>query len=497
VRLRGIHVPGAAVYPPAFAAAVLINQFTSSSAPVEALVRPLAVVVLGCLAVQAIVTLVLGSADRAGYVCAVAVGLILGITGLTLLLVAGLAVFVVLAIRDRRAPDRLPWRQATGFLNVVGIVVLGLAIAAAIGAGAFVPATADSRPAARGSAVPGSPDIYLILLDGYPRADTLAKTFGYDNGPFLRSMESMGFDVATNSHSNYDMTVLTLASMLNAAQMPTLVPSPPAEIFEQFRVATRLINRASAVDGLRQAGYEIVTVPSEYQEAALFTADRVLESGNLTSFETNFLSSGNMPQLFGALERSLVPEEHRARIANEFDTLERLAAERSAVPKFVFAHILAPHMPITFTSDGGPAEPLPCFPNACSLFDLGDRYGDALLPAERDQIEYLNTAVEKVVRTIQARSATPPVIVIFSDHGVRNHEADQAETLRSIFLAATPGHTDVFPDDVTPVNVLPRLLEAYTAIRLPLATEESYWVDIRQVLESGPLNLQRVVVPPD
>jgi hypothetical protein len=89
VRLRGIHVPGAAVYPPAFAAAVLINQFTSSSAPVEALVRPLAVVVLGCLAVQAIVTLVLGSADRAGYVCAVAVGLILGITGLTLLLSPG------------------------------------------------------------------------------------------------------------------------------------------------------------------------------------------------------------------------------------------------------------------------------------------------------------------------------------------------------------------------------------------------------------------------
>jgi hypothetical protein len=454
------------------------------------------VVVLVCLAFQAIVALMLRSGDRAAYVCAIAVSLILGITVLTLLLLAGLAVLVVIAVRERRPVERLPWRSATTFLNVVATVVLGVTIAGTASAGGLTPATADSRAVARGSAQPGSPDIYLILLDGYPRADSLAKLFGFDNTPFLDAMGSLGFDVATNSHSNYDMTVLTLASMLNAAQLPALVPSPPAEVYEQFRVATRLINRASAVDGLRQAGYEIVTVPSEYQEAALFSADRVLDSGNLTSFEVNFLSSGNMPQFFGGLERSLAPDQHRARIANEFDTIERLAAERGGPPKLVFAHILAPHMPVVFTADGSPAEPLPCFPSSCSLFDLGDRYGDALLPAERGQIEYLNTAVEEVVRRIQARSATPPVIVIFSDHGVRNHEADREETLRSLFLASTPGRSGVFPDDVTLVNVLPRLLEAYTAIRLPYATEESYWVDIRRVLESGLLNLQRVVVPP-
>jgi hypothetical protein len=310
-------------------------------------------------------------------------------------------------------------------------------------------------------------------------------------------MASLGFEVASDSHSNYDMTVLTLASMLNAGQLPSLVPSPPRDVYEQFRTLTRLINRASAVDGLRLAGYEIVTIPSEYQEAALFTADRVIDDGTLTSFEINLLSSGNIPQLIGGLERTWLPGQHRARIAETFDALEALAAERSATPKFVFAHILSPHMPIAYAEDGGPAEPLPCYPNSCSLFDLGDRYGDALLGPERDQIEALNGAVERTVRQIQARSATPPVIVLFSDHGMRNHEADRDEMLRSLFLASTPGHPGLFPDDVTPVNVLPRLLEAYTPVRLPYATEESYWVDIRNVLESGLLNLQVQEVPPD
>ena len=38
----------------------------------------------------------------------------------------------------------------------------------------------------------GLPNVYLLLLDGYPRTDTLATTYGFDNSEFERAIERPG-----------------------------------------------------------------------------------------------------------------------------------------------------------------------------------------------------------------------------------------------------------------------------------------------------------------
>jgi hypothetical protein len=43
------------------------------------------------------------------------------------------------------------------------------------------------------------PDIYLVLLDAYPRSDTLASDFSIDNGPFPTDALD-GLDLSANSH---------------------------------------------------------------------------------------------------------------------------------------------------------------------------------------------------------------------------------------------------------------------------------------------------------
>ena len=42
----------------------------------------------------------------------------------------------------------------------------------------------------------GSPDMYVILLDGYPRADVLDYAFDIDNSAFLDALAERGFTVA-------------------------------------------------------------------------------------------------------------------------------------------------------------------------------------------------------------------------------------------------------------------------------------------------------------
>ena len=50
------------------------------------------------------------------------------------------------------------------------------------------------------------PDIYYIILDGYPRADILKSTFELDNSEFISWLEREGFYVAACSQSNYSYT---------------------------------------------------------------------------------------------------------------------------------------------------------------------------------------------------------------------------------------------------------------------------------------------------
>src|SRR5690606_4975773 len=64
-----------------------------------------------------------------------------------------------------------------------------------------------------------TPDIALIILDGYARQDVLESMYGYDNQPFLDHLRDSGFDVADASVANYSITHLSLAALLNMSYM--------------------------------------------------------------------------------------------------------------------------------------------------------------------------------------------------------------------------------------------------------------------------------------
>src|SRR6185503_4033741 len=131
---------------------------------------------------------------------------------------------------------------------------------------------ASSRPGAARAEVPGTlPDIVVLLVDAYPRADSLAEQFGMDNSPFVAALTSRGLRVAAHSHSNYTATWASLSSMFYGRyveEIPDLNP-PPTDPAEQYRRVMLALGEAPVLDGLRAKGYEIVTVPSPFDSAEL------------------------------------------------------------------------------------------------------------------------------------------------------------------------------------------------------------------------------------
>src|SRR4029078_1418472 len=87
------------------------------------------------------------------------------------------------------------------------------------------------------------------------------------------------------------------------------------------------------------------------------------------------------------------------------------------------------------------------------------------------QVNYLNTRVLQMVDRILAASAKPPVVVLLADHGsgmgmnwddVAHSDLDERSA--NLFAALTPGRRNVFPDDISLVNVFGTLFGAYYGV---------------------------------
>src|SRR5438477_2808524 len=64
------------------------------------------------------------------------------------------------------------------------------------------------------------PDIYFILADEFAGNDELKNIFQYDNSAFENELKEKDFRVIGHSHSNYNLTPFSLASILNMRYLP-------------------------------------------------------------------------------------------------------------------------------------------------------------------------------------------------------------------------------------------------------------------------------------
>lgn len=292
------------------------------------------------------------------------------------------------------------------------------------------------------------PDIYYIILDGYGRSDTLGEVYHYDNADFLEALESMGFVVGRCSQSNYAQTDLSLASSTNLQYLDALGDSfrPGTD----NRLPLRSLIRSSAVRrSLESIGYQTVAFDTGYPFINLEDADRYLSpdlGAGVSGFELMFLRSTAglvaldstrwMPRLL-ASELQRPDSDHRQRVVFAFDQLERLPAVPG--PKYVYAHIVAPHDPYVFNAEGDPVDP----PAAGSEPAV-------IQQAYADQARFVSRRTVEMLRVLLGSSDVPPVIILQGDHGPGDvSHAGRMGILNAYYF---PEAEEVIYPSITPVN---------------------------------------------
>jgi hypothetical protein len=486
-------------HPMLLAAAIVVNAWIDAAVSPYAAFRPLAVAILIALALTGLGALITRSWQLGGIVATAVIAvlwskqLIEAATGIIgragpligvvwiLLIVAAVGLVAYLVVRRGRRPsiDRL-----TRLLNQAASLLLLAAFAFGLVSGKLPALVADFRQGisletwvaeAGGADTPTSPDVYAILFDGYPRADVLEYAFDIDNSEFVASLEERGFTVSEAAHSDYLWTHVSVPSALNLAYVEQIPPMVDVIEGRAPRQPTlrHTISDNVAFETARGAGYTPIAVGAGFEEVAPRQADVYVDSGNLNEFEISLLTSTFAANVVNAVAPDFGSGQWRERIQANLDVLPEIAATRGRPPALVYAHIPAPHQPVVLGDDGAPVVvPLDDHWFADSPSERGqdpaefaDRY--------RAQLPYLNQRILETIDGITAASETPPVIVLFADHGsasvvdwnvTQPEEADPARLLERtgiLFAALTPERDGVYPEDVSPVDLFRLLFDAY------------------------------------
>ena len=336
------------------------------------------------------------------------------------------------------------------------------------------------------------PDVYYIVLDGYTSSSSLKKFLNYDNQEFVSYLTNKGFNVNHKSYSNYENTDPSMISTLNMRYVYD-------EDTQEFHVPEKMYTENVVMQNFKSAGYKIVTLP-----APLLNLSNVMGSSQLFDLElckrNQYIDSELLSMtmktsiLVLAVEKW---EEHKLREATlcNFSELPK-QHQKFDKPIFVYAHMLIPHPPYLFGSEGEPVSSVR--PEGLESWENKEGY--------INEVKFANKKIKQVVDELLTDLENPPIIIIQSDHGSHfdiepgccladgKPSNENIEQMMSNFSAYyLPGiEKNLSYDVITPVNTFRIIFNSYFNTDYDLLENKMYlnndphglysYVDVTDVL---------------
>lgn len=401
---------------------------------------------------------------------------------LTQIVLAVWALVVVLLVGcflvwSRRRSTAL--ESVTPAVNAAAMLLIGMALFGAVGGSS----TGSSESQAIADAAAGArPDIHYIVLDGYGETEILREIYGHDDRPFIRALEDRGFYVARDSYANYLRTIQSLASALDMSYVRPPLGGAPEHSGDLMPLMSTL-HHNSVMKLLRMHGYEIYSFETGYGATNLRRSGHFLTGKlGLSEFQNTILNLTPIPALLSLFKGPDQYELHRRRIRYTLEEIPRVASHPG--PKFVFAHIMAPHPPFVFDQAGEPvANHLPF-----NFYDgqhfLARQPAREYLEGYANQVRFIGREILRTIDGILSSSSAPPVIVLQGDHGPGigfSHEdyaasdvIERAFILNAYLLPAEDAREGLYPT-ITPVNSFRLILGHYLGEDLPLHPDRSFY----------------------
>lgn len=308
------------------------------------------------------------------------------------------------------------------------------------------------------------PNIYFFIFDEYAGQITLKNDFDFDNSKFLKKLQDRGFYVPDISYSNYPNSTESDASVLNMSYLGFLTEAL-GEDSKDMRIPTEIKNNSLTMNILKLHDYKIIS----FYGGLGATGNTKLVDEKLCSYmginndlRTNLILT-YFP--FTYFNTDLIHGHQREKLECFFSTAPTIKGTDKS-PVFVMAHLLLPHHPYIYDSEG----------NSVDATEWSDK------EAYLEQLQYTNVRILDLVDNILNNSNKESVIIITSDHGFRpgiDWENPSDENYRAAFnnLGAyyLPNHMDNLPEKISGVNIFRIVFNSYFGTDYKLLDDEYYW----------------------
>jgi len=324
------------------------------------------------------------------------------------------------------------------------------------------------------------PDIYYIIFDGYAGKSSLEEFYNYDNHEFIDYLTDKGFYVASKSRCNYPWTSLSLASSLNMEYINYLSDKAGLESDDRT-IPYQMITNSKVWKFLHSKGYKFVHLnssgwgPTDRNR----NADISIHVNGLNEFNILLIQT----TMLKPFEKYIIMDSARDKVLDSFSNLAKV--HKIEGPKYIFAHIMSPHPPFFFGTNG---EFIPeAEYKLCAYWDK-EKY--------LNQLIFVNSRIKIFIEEILTKSEIPPIIILQADHGARSTLGDPhgdradpanigwldptAEMLReSTFILNAyylpENGSGLLYDSITPVNTFRIIFNYYFDENYELLEDKCYY----------------------
>ena len=328
------------------------------------------------------------------------------------------------------------------------------------------------------------PNIYYIILDGYPRNDVLKKHVNFDNSEFTDLLKQRGFHVAENSHANYSFSSPSISSTMNMNYINFLVD----EVGEDSRDYNPILGKDfglyadnQVIKNFKLMGYKVVKIglaATYLHEIPLADLSPCYKTIHL--MDNRLLDAVGSTSMIGYFIERWAEEQQRQIILCDFEELPKISGYFEE-PVFVWSHIMLPHFPLIFGPNGEPITPGQSLLTmnhpeyTGSDWDIKTQFVQQIQFANKKSIEFIDKILENEKQS---------VIIIQSDHGsafginlqdpTDDDIIQRLSNLNAIYFPDEK-HREVLTDDLTNVNTFRIVFNSYFGSDYEMLEDRTYW----------------------
>jgi hypothetical protein len=323
------------------------------------------------------------------------------------------------------------------------------------------------------------PDIYYILLDGYPGKTSLENISGYDNQEFLTTLEKQGFFIQEKSYANYSHTFLSIPSILNMKYLNDMASELDASNLSDQSIPFKIGSDNKVMNFIKSQGYVTVSFDSGWGFTKDMKSADLKLCGDNKIFNSEFMITIVKNSMLNPIYVKVFESSKVEGVLCIFDELPKIK-ERTDQPIFAFAHIFSPHPPYIFEANGNIRN----LDNIDPHLETEDNLDtDAFV----NQLIFINKKITEVVNEL-LDSENQPIIIIQSDHGTaflfdgnaQNWVTPTSEMINERadginFIFLPKNMTNIFSESVTPVNTFPILFNHYFETDFKILDDKIYF----------------------